>query len=1028
MKKIELKIIASIITIIFFFQTGQIQGQERTESVTIVPVEYPRAIKNPLKGFKEWNTQSNNEWSSVGKYYIGWNQLENNASDGVDKILNWTNSHWGNVANKNYKVIPRVWLDYPGKDPAWPDDMTVGDYTSEQFKTRLKAFVKKLGIAWDNDPRIAYIEMGIVGKWGEHHSPEPTEEIQDVLANAFMDAFPNKKVIIRYPWQFTDYNFGIYWDSFAHWNEVVTHEPAMLEKGDYWKTAIVEGETAYDWGDYKIQPGDDPDDTMKDTVHRNYLKDLIRELHCTGLGWVTHYDHSDPESKAGGEDVQKNFGYRFIIDEFTYPKTLETGIPFDVSFSVVNKGSAPFYYDWPVELSLLDADKNVVWKQHFNNVDIRTWFPGDNYNKESNVYEISPEVYQVNSSFVVDETLANGDYTVAISVLDPDGNLPSLRFAINNYFKGGRHPMGYVGIGTTPSEFEINPDDFDDLYSDNSLYYDASFTPSYPQKIIFDCDFGDDGDDLAALCMLHNMQDNNECEIIAIGQCNNTPKGLRAVDIINTYYGRPDIPLGQQQSDTHWGDQYITFLIDNYPDLSDLDTNYSPDVISVYRKALSEAPDSSVKFIVVGLKKDMDDLLKSGPDEFSPLSGSDLVAQKVIGVYDMGGIFPSGKEFNYELEPASTKYYIENWPTPMFFAGACWGGMHIGETLRTLNTPPGRALDHKLSGNGGIYWDGKPVEDYQAGFDCAPVFAAVRGQDAYFNVIAGCNIISDDGSNSFDEEGSCDQVYASCSNPKISLGDMAIEIEEMIITPPLYGEDGKYQLNIIIDGSGMVSPSSGRFSKDTTITLTATPSAGYAFTGWSGDLSGTDNTATITMNGDKLVKATFKEVTNQFTATIVGNGSVSPVNGNYSGVINIVATPDAGYKFESWSGDVTSTSHWEVISMDSAIQVTATFISTSYVGEQSTNELNFQVYPNPFGDTIKIKYSVSNTTFVKLSIYNLQSKEVICLVNENQQQGEYSMVWNGRNTKGMEMDNGTYLCKITIGEHVFVQKIILNRN
>jgi len=476
------------------------------------------------------------------------------------------------------------------------------------------------------------------------------------------------------------------------------------------------------------------------------------------------------------------------------------------------------------------------------------------------------------------------------------------------------------------------------------------------------------------------------------------------------------------------GDQYITFLIDNYPELSDLDNNYSPDVISVYRKALSEAPDSSVKFIVVGLKKDMADLLQSGPDEFSPLSGSDLIAQKVIGVYDMGGIFPSGKEFNYELEPASTKYYIENCPVPLFLAGDCWGGMQIGETLRTLNTPPGRALDHKLAGNGGIYWDGKPVEDYQAGFDCAPVFAAVRGEDAYFNVIAGCNNISDDGSNSFDEEGSCNQVYAPCSNPKISLEDMAIEIEEMIITPPVNGDDGKYQLNVVIQGSGKVSPSSGRFTKDTTITIVATANSGNAFAGWSGDLLGTDNPTTITINSNKIVKAKFEEVINQFTATIVGEGSVSPANGIYSGVINIVASPDDGYKFESWSGDINSTNSWEVISMDSSIHVTATFISTSSVGEQNENILNFEIYPNPFAKILNIEYQITTPSFVKLSIYNNGWQEVVRLVDEKKNRGDYHMQWDGMDSTGIEISNGVYFSVLQVGEQRIVKKIILNSN
>ena len=76
------------------------------------------------------------------------------------------------------------------------------------------------------------------------------------------------------------------------------------------QTAIIGGEVAYNWGDYKKQPGDSPTDTVADPVHRRYLIDTIRQLHCTQLRWVADYDQDDPAARAGGEEVQKTFGYQ----------------------------------------------------------------------------------------------------------------------------------------------------------------------------------------------------------------------------------------------------------------------------------------------------------------------------------------------------------------------------------------------------------------------------------------------------------------------------------------------------------------------------------------------------------------------------------------------------------------------------------------------------------------------------------------------------------------------------------------------
>lgn len=66
-----------------------------------------------------------------------------------------------------------------------------------------------------------------------------------------------------------------------------------------------------------------------------------------------------------------------------------------------------------------------------------------------------------------------------------------------------------------------------------------------------------------------------------------------------------------------------------------------------------------------------------------------------------------------------------------------------------------------------------------------------------------------------------------------------------------------YTLTTSVVGQGTVSPSGGTYSSGSTVTLTATPSSGYTFSGWSGDASGTNASTTITMNSDKSVVATF---------------------------------------------------------------------------------------------------------------------------------------------------------------------------
>jgi uncharacterized repeat protein (TIGR02543 family) len=68
----------------------------------------------------------------------------------------------------------------------------------------------------------------------------------------------------------------------------------------------------------------------------------------------------------------------------------------------------------------------------------------------------------------------------------------------------------------------------------------------------------------------------------------------------------------------------------------------------------------------------------------------------------------------------------------------------------------------------------------------------------------------------------------------------------------------EYTLTVNVAGSGSVSRNNaGPYHYGDVVQLTASPGTGYSFTGWSGGLSGSSNPATITMNGDKAVTATF---------------------------------------------------------------------------------------------------------------------------------------------------------------------------
>ncbi len=142
-------------------------------------------------------------------------------------------------------------------------------------------------------------------------------------------------------------------------------------------------------------------------------------------------------------------------------------------------------------------------------------------------------------------------------------------------------------------------------------------------------------------------------------------------------------------------------------------------------------------------------------------------------------------------------------------------------------------------------------------------------------------------------------------------------------------------VNVSPPGAGSVSPPGGQYESGIQVTLTATPASGYTFDYWEGSASGSSATITITMDSDKNVIANFTQITYDLTIGIVGNGTTSPPAGVHSypsGTgVELTATPDEGWEFNSWSGDITDTSPTVTITMDSNKSVAAHFEATPTV-------------------------------------------------------------------------------------------------
>lgn len=257
------------------------------------------------------------------------------------------------------------------------------------------------------------------------------------------------------------------------------------------------------------------------------------------------------------------------------------------------------------------------------------------------------------------------------------------------------------------------------------------------RKILIDTDMGSDCDDAGALAVLHVYADRGQAEIIGcIYSSGRVPYGAGIIDAINTWYGRPEIPVGAAH-DEEVGDPVDKMCAgklarDTAAFKHRIITNRdATEQTTLTRKLLATHDDGSITYVTIGHTKALHDLLRSGPDAASPLSGYELARRKLdawIAMGACGACQAPGtyrQDWNFCANNASpySAWLVRECPVPIVYVDA------------GTNTLTGKGLKHTAPGNivrtayRDWLWNvyGKTLDDQRPSWDLATVYYAIEG-------------------------------------------------------------------------------------------------------------------------------------------------------------------------------------------------------------------------------------------------------------------------------------------------------------
>ena len=300
----------------------------------------------------------------------------------------------------------------------------------------------------------------------------------------------------------------------------------------------------------------------------------------------------------------------------------------------------------------------------------------------------------------------------------------------------------------------------------------AAVDADVPLTVIIETDLGNDVDDALALDLLYKYQDAGKIRLLAVNLNKNGQAPAEYADILNTWYGYPDTPVGIIRDGADCETDAVNYakaVVDLKDSLgnplfarSHPDYDNYPEAVTLYRKLLAGEPDNSVVIASVGFSTNLIRLLETPADEYSKLTGKELVEKKVKLLVTMAGCFndPSLHEYNVVKDIPAAKVIFGEWPTPVV-TSPFEVGIRIQYPATSIENDFGWAPQHPVVEAYKAYL---PMPYDRPTWDPTAVLYAVEGGDWFTVSEPGRIVVTDEGSTLFEADEAGTRRYLSVTD------------------------------------------------------------------------------------------------------------------------------------------------------------------------------------------------------------------------------------------------------------------------